>query len=149
MPKADRKSIEGIQFVHMAIPDMALNETDTSYTVKEGIELPYPLAVAVDSDEQAKELSKKNKNVPMVCNSVVYINGKSAGSLKSTYLIEVRDGIEAAKAIRLDPNALPCIDKAELEMIETYIRQLRISMFLTNSKNTKALEAAPIYNMRL
>ena len=148
MPKADRASIEGIQFVHCAIPNLALNDVDTSYKLKEGFMLPYPIVITSESEDEAKEMSAKYKDIPFRFNNSVFINGKQTGQLKSTYIIEVRDGIEAAKAIRLDRNALPCIGKADMKELDIYIKQLRIAMFLTNSKNILKLEAAPIYNMR-
>ncbi len=148
MPKADRNSIEGIQFVHCAIPNLALNDVDTSYKLKEGFVLPYPIAVMCESEEEAKEISQRSKDTPFNFKGLVFINGKQVGQLKSTYLVEVRDGIEAAKAVRLDKSALPCIGKADLKELEIYIKQLRVAMFLTNSKSIQKLEAAPIYNMR-
>ena len=134
--------------MHCAIPDLALNDVDTSYKLKEGFTLPYPLVVAAESEDDAKEISAKSRGVPFCFKSLVFINGKQTGQLRSTYLVEVRDGIEAAKAIRIDSSALPCISMADIKELDIYIKQLRISMFLTNSKSIAKLEAAPIYNMR-
>ncbi len=140
--------IDGIQFVHCAIPDLALKDTDTKYKLNEGVTLPHPIAVNAASEESALELSRSISDTPIAFDKSIFINGKLSCSLKSSYLVGVRDGVEAAKAIRLDSKAIPCMDASEAQDLDIWITQLRIAMFLTNSANLHELGNAPIYKMK-
>ena len=140
--------IDGIQFVHCAIPDMALKEADTRYRLSEGFTLPYPIAVQAASEEEAIRMSGSMSGTPIAFRERIFLGGKLAGSLSSSHTIDVSDGLEVAKAIRMDNLALPCIGASQANKMEMLIKQLKIAMFLTNSSDISALSRAPIYRMK-
>ncbi|MCL4379110.1 MAG: hypothetical protein M1160_03135 [Candidatus Marsarchaeota archaeon] len=140
--------IDSIQFVHCAIPDMALSEADTAYRLSEGFTLPCPMAVQASSESDAVQLSGSGA-MPSVFQKSVFVGGKLAGRLQSSQTVEVEDGLDAARAIRLLGNSvLPCIKRTDADKAGMLIRQLRIAMFLTNSINIGALSQAPIYRFK-
>ncbi len=135
--------------MHCAIPDISLNETDISYRLSGGLKLQYPVAVAAATERSAISLSGRLKGVPVVFRKHVFINGRKKADLGPRRLVQVRNGVEIAKALRLDGGALPCISESDAGMIDIYIKQLRVAMLLTNSIDLKRLGKAPIYRMRL
>ncbi len=140
--------IDSIQFVHCAIPDMALSEADTRYALNEGFTLPCPMAVQASSNEEAAQLSSRAA-IPSVFQKNVFVDGKLAVRLQSSQTVEVEDGLDAAKAIRLLGNSvLPCIKRSDADSAGMFMKQLRIAMFLTNSINIGALGQAPIYRFK-
>ncbi len=145
--KSKKSDLGKIQFVHCAMPNMALSEADTRYTISERIELPFPIAVMVDSERLAKYLSTTSRNIPFVSSNSIYLNGNPV-RLKSSHIVEVGDGLEAGKAIRVDSYAIPSIKFDFFSNFDTYIKQLRIAMFLTNSRNISELKKANIYKVR-
>ena len=144
--------LNSIQFVHCAIPNMSLSEADTSLGLGNGTALASPIAVRAASDDEAEALSISNKDVPAALQSGgtvrVFLNGRLAAELDDGHeLVDVGDGLEAAKALRMNQKAIPSVDKQSAQDIRTFVKQLRIAMFLTDSKSIGELERAPIYRV--
>jgi hypothetical protein len=154
MESPQSNGTEGIDFVHFAIPNLALSEIDTAYVLggaSARIELRFPLVVFVKDHDEAKELSIDYKSIPIAVerdDSIeIFVSGIGRSvRMNKQDLVRVGNGIDVAKALRLRPQALPFIEKDRIEDIDALIKQLRIVMFLTNSKNIEELINAPIYN---
>ncbi|MGC8587103.1 MAG: hypothetical protein ACP5K9_02320 [Candidatus Micrarchaeia archaeon] len=130
---------------------MALNEVDTSITMR-GIKLDAPIFVVAKSAKMASSISSMIKGIPVVAASdkerTVYVNGTKAKlGLEKYKFVEVKDGIEAAKAIRISKKLLPFVYESETQRIKILVKQLQVAMFLTDSGNINALRKAPIYKM--
>ncbi len=136
-----------ISFVHNALPDLNLGEVDTSLSLGDGTTtLKFPILVTVESADDAVRLSSSNSDVPFVVDGrdEIYLNGVvQKGSARVVGMEEAGDGIEAAKIIRV--GGVPMIAKERLDDYKLYVQQLRIAMFLTESKDIKRLRKAPIY----
>jgi hypothetical protein len=138
-----------ISFVHNALPDLSLGEVDTSFSI-DGAKLMFPIVVLVESKGDAEKLSGKNKDIPVVAITNGMLDIYTDGVCKEIpekghKLIGVGDGLEAAKVVRT--GGVPFIKEARLSDFQLYMRQFKIAMFLTNSKNTVMLGKAPIYIM--
>ncbi|MCW6160359.1 MAG: hypothetical protein LVQ95_04720 [Candidatus Micrarchaeales archaeon] len=144
-------SLRKLSFVHNALPELSLGEVDTSFNLgKEKVKLKFPLLVLFSDRTEAMKESSARKDVPaavMDGRSVeVFLNGSSHKVALDGYKMEnVGDGIEVAKALRMDSSFIPFIEKSKLENFDLFIKQLRIAMFLTDSRDIKALRKAPIY----
>jgi isopentenyl diphosphate isomerase/L-lactate dehydrogenase-like FMN-dependent dehydrogenase len=142
---------ENIQFVHCALPDMSLNEIDVSIKLADGVALKSPLAVEAESQGEAKALSASNEGILFLANSsgsrAFFLNGSELPSLQQPPGFQrVGDGLEAAKCLRAKEGAMPSIGAAGVKDIDTFTKQLKIAMFLTNSRNIEELRKAPIYH---
>jgi len=145
------KSIEEISFVHNALPDLSLNEIDMSMSLdNDNIIIPAPIMVLVSDKSLAPKLLSQDANITAFVRSEenldIYTKNGSyvikSGILRT---IQVNDGIEAAKAVRL--GYVPYIEVQQLDQLQLYLKQFRIVMFLTDSKNIKKLMSAPTYNI--
>jgi len=146
----DNSDLSKISFVHNALPDLALNKIEIGERIN-GIALKSPIFVFAKSADNAKELSLNIRDTPVLCNSKknvwLYLNGaKRKFALNGYRLVRIRDGIEAAKAIRLGKN-IPFVDEKDAIKLDVYIKQLQVAMFLTNSGSLRALKKAPVYKM--
>jgi hypothetical protein len=141
-----------ISFVHNALPDLSLNEIDT--TLKIGIpaiELKVPILILSETPEAAKTLSIANTEVPVAIEKnnglVLYLDGKACNvRIYNARIGRAGDGIEAAKVIRT--GGIPFIGQEQIGELQLYVKQLRIVMFLTNSKDIDHLKEAPVYVTR-
>lgn len=140
-----------INFVHNALPDLSLTEIDTSLDIRElKIKIKFPIFIILNKREDAKRISAENKDIPIltkVNNELdIYTDGTGLRVPVGNYRFEkIEDGLEAAKALRA--GVMPFIEASQMDDFELYMKQLRIAMFLTDSKNIAALKKAPIYKM--
>ncbi len=140
-----------ISFVHNALPELSLGEVDTSFILgREKVELKFPLLVLFSDRTEAMKESSARRDVPAAVveggSIEVFLNGSGKKIELSGFKMEnVGDGIEAAKALRIDDGIIPFIEKSKLENFDLFIKQLRIAMFLTDSRDINALRKAPIY----
>jgi hypothetical protein len=145
-----KKELHDIHFIHCALPDMALSEADTSYHVC-GIDAKAPIAVLLNDKRSAAQKSSEMPGIIFVVesegSSIAFKDGNevSESSRNAFRTVKVGDGVGAAKALRAFENAIPCINETDAGRIDTYIKQLKIAMFLTNSRSIDDLKNAPIY----
>lgn len=145
--------LENLSFVHNALPELALSEVSTSFILgKEKLALKFPLLVMFEDREEARRESLGRKDIPVAAKDdgsvEVFLNGSGRKVSLDGYTMErVGDGIEAAKALRLGSSVIPFIDGKSAGNFDLFIKQLRIAMFLTNSKDINALKKAPVYTM--
>ena len=138
-----------ISFVHNALPDLSLEEVDTSLEIGSGKPiLESPILVKAKSLGEAVRMSSSNKGVAFVAerngSMGLYVDGNERGALPQGFGLEAAgDGIEAAKIIRA--GGVPMIEEGQLADYRLYVQQLRIAMFLTDSKDINRLRKAPIY----
>ncbi len=136
-----------ITFVHNALPDLSLSEVDTSFNLDK-VKIGVPILLLVEKEDDAKNLSKDNKDIPFAVKEASGLEICLDGECKKVgkhNLEGVGDGLEAAKVIRT--NGIPFVKLAQLADFSLYVRQLKIAMFLTNSKDINSLKNAPIYAM--
>ena len=138
-----------ISFVHNAMPDLSLEEVDTSLEIGGGKPpLEIPILVRAKSLDEAVRMSSSNRGVAFVAEhngSVsICVDGAEKGVLPHSLDMEdAGDGIEAAKIIRV--GGVPVIGEKQLADYGLYVQQLKIAMFLTDSKDINRLREAPIY----
>ncbi len=147
----DTLNPKSISFVHNALPDLSLNEINTTLKFgKPAVTIKMPILVQAETPDEAKALSMTNTEVPVIADNkdgiVLYLDGKAHNvHVGNVHIERVNDGIEAAKVIRT--GGIPLIRPEQLGELQLYIKQLRIAMFLTNSKDINHLKKAPIYIM--
>lgn len=138
-----------IHFVHCAIPDISLDRVRTDFAIG-NIRLDEPIVVLADDKDDAREIVKHENALPVVfldgeSMRMVEGNGKNVMLDHDCHLVKVGDGLMAAKILRYDAKAVPYIPKSEIKNAEMYLQQLKVAMFLTNSKDIEAMRSAPIY----
>ncbi len=134
MPKIE---LEKVHFVHFAVPDMALDDANTKMRIGK-IVLDPPILI------KAKPFKSAHTK------GFAFFDGKKIVQGKNAYKLDmkieyVNDGLEAAKVLRMRINTLPVVKNASEKRLIEIKRQLRIVMFLTNSKSIKELKKAPVY----
>jgi hypothetical protein len=135
--------IKNLRFVYCALPDLDLAsiKTEEEFDSAEGKFISLPLAVEVESNPPQREgffyLKEKGE--------FFFVDkGKKKSIRRASSPILVKDGVDLAKCIRI--GAEPCIIKSSEEgKIPSIREELRIAMFLTNSKDIEALKNAEIY----
>ncbi len=148
----DQEDLYNTHFVHCAIPDMAISEADTSCTIC-GIPTSVPIGVLIDDRNIAAQKSLEKPGIIFIADSsgtaMAFKDGKTMPAKGSGFkIVKVGDGVNAAKALRIFENSIPCIEEKDTKKLELYTKQLKIAMFLTNSKNIDSLKKAPIYNTK-
>ncbi|MGC8651970.1 MAG: hypothetical protein ACP5UH_01830 [Candidatus Micrarchaeia archaeon] len=135
-----------IHFVHYALPDMALGDADTSMRIG-SITLDAPVLVMVNKAREAALAERKyGMNAVLATKGGVraFKSGRST-LLRGYVLHKVNDGLEAAKVIRIDKKSIPYVTLGTARRSGEILKQLKIAMFLTNSKSISELKRAPIY----
>jgi len=142
---------EEVSFVHHSLPDLSLKEIDTTFFIDNNLKVAVPIFVLASDDKIAYKLSEET-NAPVIVDGKdwinIYVNNRKDPlkiDFKKIIFAKVKDGVEAAKAIR--NSMIPIITEAQIKDLPLYITQLKIAMFLTNSKNIEELKHAPIYLM--
>ncbi|MCL4381028.1 MAG: hypothetical protein M1331_00765 [Candidatus Marsarchaeota archaeon] len=149
-----------IKFIHCAIPDLDFNDISIlqRITVKAGNNqnqiavrcLPFALHVFFNPESNNKEKLlklKKTTGIRLFVSSkntkslfILHKNNIIRRKLNAVDTVQAGDGLDAAKAIRL--GKIPVIsDKERVGLIE---KQLKIVMFLTNSKHIAQLSKAAV-----
>ncbi|MCL4373927.1 hypothetical protein M1367_03570 [Candidatus Marsarchaeota archaeon] len=147
MTKIGKAALKKMHFVHCALPDIALNGIDTSMRLN-GMVLDAPLLVQAKSKGEAELIERRFGTGAIVLSksgASIFKDGRSV-TLNGYAPCKVGDGLEAAKAIRTENKAVPYITSSVAHKRYEMIKQLRIAMFLTNSKSIAELRKAPIYN---
>ncbi len=147
--------IHSIMFVHNALPDLSMDDINLECSLNYGkseLVLSFPAVVLLDDEKKAQEMSKKDKELVFCHLSKDSIVAFSAGKehvlpAASYNLVQVNNGIEIAKAYRASRSNLPFINESQLSKVKEFTKQLRIAMFLTNSRNIGELREAPAYRL--
>ena len=152
-----------IKFIHCAIPDINFNDISilqkmTFYAENSQKRVSLncsPLALQVsfnpDLDNKLKLIKlKKTTGISLFLSSkntkilfILHKNNIIKKRLNSLSTIKSEDGLDAAKAIRL--KQLPFLN--DINKINLIEKQLKVVMFLTNSKNITQLARAPIIHL--
>ena len=152
--------LDNIRFIHCALPDVNFKDIAINQSIKikqyqnlkKGFTiecLPFVLQINSDNKREISEIhkktglclfiTKKDKKIFVMYKSKIISNIKI--NLKDIFYIN--NGLDAAKCIRLAK--IPLIREAgKLDLLK---KQLKVVMFLTNSKNIKQLLTAPIVNI--
>ncbi|MGC8538235.1 MAG: hypothetical protein ACP5MZ_04650 [Candidatus Micrarchaeia archaeon] len=143
--------IKDISFVHNALPDLSIEEISlATELIGSSVTVEFPILVLASDESDIPKLASYGTPIAIIVKSGdslhVYIDSKKTCELPgNTPMVHIEDGIEAAKAVRL--GYIPFIRPEQLDQLQLYLKQLRITMFLTDSKDMRALKAAPIYKM--
>ena len=135
--------IKNLRFVYCALPDLDLSSinTEEEFDSGDGKFKALPLAVEIEGNVGSEDgfFYLKDKDEFLFID-----NGKRNVIRRAEHPIYVKDGVDLAKCIRIGSE--PCIiKKAEKGKIQSINDELRIAMFLTNSKDINALRSAEIY----
>ena len=140
--------ISRLHFVPDALPDLNLKDIDVLREERIGGAHLKCLPVAVETDDEAKavEFSVSTGHPIFYLTGkselLAIIEGKVASRAKIRKARRVSNGLELAKCIRL--GIAPCtIDS--VQQIDQIAEQLRIAMFLTNSRDMQSLKKAEVY----
>ena len=141
--------INDISFVHNALPDLSMGEISLATELTgSGITIKFPILVLAGDESDVPKLALSGACIAVVKGDSLrlYMDSKTYElSVVSMNMVHIEDGVEAAKAIRL--GYVPYIKLEQLDQLQLYLKQLRITMFLTDSKDIPALKAAPIYRL--
>ena len=145
-----RLGINNISFVHNALPDLSMEEISLAIELTgSGITIKFPMLVLAGDESDVPKLAPSGACIAVIKPSDslrLYTDSKTYEMpADSINMVHIEDGVEAAKAIRL--GYVPYIKLEQLDQLQLYLKQLRITMFLTDSKDIPALKAAPIYRM--
>ncbi len=148
-----KKELHNVHFIHCALPDMALSEADVSFRMG-GIEAKAPIGILANGKNSAAQMSSGRSGIIFVAESegtaTAFKDGVEVNTElgDSFHVVAVGDGVEAAKALRIFEKSIPCINEGDAGRLDTYIKQLKIAMFLTNSRSIDNLKKAPIYKIK-
>lgn len=152
-----------IKFIHYAIPNLNFNDISILQKItfyagnsqkRVSINCP-PLALQVpfnpEMDNKVKlQKLKKTTGLSLFLSSknmktlfILHKNNIIKRKLNSVGAFKAEDGLDAAKAIRL--KQLPFLN--DINKINLIEKQLKVVMFLTNSKNIAQLVHAPIIHL--
>lgn len=141
--------LRSLRFIPVALPDVNLKDIDTRERFEAGgrtIAL-LPLAIEVESEDEARRTSADGCRLFYIKRDgrfMLFDDNASALIAKDMAPARVKNGIELAKCMRL--GMTPCvIRKHDAGRVHEIEEQLRIAMFLTNSKDTAALKQASVY----
>ncbi len=157
--------IQNIKFIHCALPDIDFNEI----SIKQKIKIKannkiktiscMPFAVEIKS-KNTKDINKQIAKINIQKNIALFFtkskffifinkhiiefnikaNKKNTDQFNPNNAIIINNGLDAAKCIRL--KQFPIL--SDINKINLIEKQLKVVMFLTNSKNIAQLALAPI-----
>jgi hypothetical protein len=141
--------LERVQFVHIAIPELTLDEVSIFCRIP-GLDvvLSTPIAILCSDQGKALRISRERAGVLVLLpDGSGVVDGKNVRLNPSHKILMIKNGLDAAKAVRIDETNVPVIDEADRQNLHVYERQLRIAMFLTASSNIAELRKAAIYTL--
>ncbi len=144
------QGLETMRFIPDALPDLNLSEIDTKISLNAGGHAVrvFPIAVEADSEAAAVKMGADH-SLFLVKNRdylVAVLDGKAHRITEIDDYKEVADGLELAKAIRMGAD-VGVITAGAADKVKQVEEQLRVAMFLTNSKDIDALRKAPMVTL--